>query len=204
MNRKIIINDTDDDDLSDLEDFLSSDSSEDIVQRVRIINDSYVINIDGSLGSVAKYRKVFHILKTAKEGDVVRLSINSYGGCVDSALQLYNALLDTKAKTICDLYVAFSAGLFIVLACDEINIKKFAHAMIHQMSWEMGESKAGEIKSWSDFFDKLNDNVIKEIFKGFLTAKEMEKVLVGKDMWFTEKELVARFSKWIPVRARKA
>ncbi|MEY4508694.1 MAG: hypothetical protein RLZZ450_816 [Pseudomonadota bacterium] len=80
------------------------------------------VPIDGTvdLGLAALLKRVFD-----KHGDagVLLLDINTLGGRVDAAIQMRDALLASKAKTIAYVHPrAISAGALIALACDVIVV----------------------------------------------------------------------------------
>jgi membrane-bound serine protease (ClpP class) len=80
------------------------------------------VPIDGTidLGLAALLKRVFE-----KHGDagVIVLDINTLGGRVDAAIQMRDALLASKAKTVAYVHPrAISAGALIALACDVIVV----------------------------------------------------------------------------------
>ncbi len=80
----------------------------------------YEIAIDGDIDpGLAAY--VARTLKGLKKGDIAFLKIKTFGGRVDSAVTIRDALLDTPATTIAYVdHRAISAGALITLACDTI------------------------------------------------------------------------------------
>lgn len=80
----------------------------------------YKVQIDGTIDKgLAPY--VERILQEAGEGDVVILDIDTLGGLSEAALQIRDALLETKAKTIAFINPrAISAGALISLATHHI------------------------------------------------------------------------------------
>lgn len=80
------------------------------------------VPIDGTvdLGLAALLKRVFE--KHADAG-VLLLDINTLGGRVDAAIQMRDALLASKAKTVAYVHPrAISAGALIALACDVIVV----------------------------------------------------------------------------------
>ncbi len=62
---------------------------------------------------------VKRVLEEHREGETVLLEINTLGGRLDAALVIRDALLATKARTVCWVKPrAISAGALISLACD--------------------------------------------------------------------------------------
>lgn len=172
-----------------------------LVQKTKIIKYEYIINIDNDIGDISQYRKICKILRKAKKNDKVIFILNSFGGYVHTIVQLYNHIIDTKAKTEAILYTAYSATAMIALACDKIIVKKFASMMVHSISGG-ASGKTGEIISQVTFTEKLDKELNEKIYKTFLTDKEMKEVIKGKDFWFSEIELKKRLKKWVPIRRR--
>ena len=64
---------------------------------------------------------VERVMGKAKKGDVIILKIKTFGGRIDAAVRIRDALLDTKATTVAYIdHRAISAGALISLACDTI------------------------------------------------------------------------------------
>ena len=99
-----------------------------------ITHNEYIINIDYDIEPSYFYREAFLILRNAKSDDTIRLVINSYGGYLEPALQFYNLLLNTQAKTIAEIYAAYSSASIIALSCDNIITKDFCSMLIHSLS----------------------------------------------------------------------
>jgi membrane-bound ClpP family serine protease len=80
----------------------------------------YEVPIDGDIDlGLASF--VERVMGEAKPGDVVMLRIKTFGGRIDAAVRIRDALLDTKATTVAYIdHRAISAGALISLACDTI------------------------------------------------------------------------------------
>ncbi len=66
---------------------------------------------------------VQRVLKESKDADLILLDVNTLGGRVDAAIQIRDALLDSKVKTVAFVHPrAISAGALISLACDVIAV----------------------------------------------------------------------------------
>ncbi len=190
MNKKFD-SDTDDTDFE----------TENLIKVEPKTSNVYTVFIDDDVDDPNNYRNIFYKLKQAKKEDKFYLIINSRGGLVRTFTQLYNALQETKAKTVAELYSGYSAGGLIAFSCDELIIKDFGALMIHEIS---GGSigKASEMKPHVDFIDTWNKNIIEKIYKGFLTEKEIGDVNNGKEMWMLKPEIEKRLKKWTPMRKR--
>jgi ATP-dependent protease ClpP protease subunit len=161
----------------------------------------FVINIDEDIAEPKVYRKAFHLLDTASSNDIVKIRINTYGGLIHTANEFCNYLLATPAKTIGEIHTAISAGSMIAFHCDELVVCDYATIMIHACSY--GDAgKVHEIKAQSDFAEKEQKDRFMRTYTGFLTDKEIEEVIKGRDIWLYEDEIKKRVKKWTPMRKR--
>ncbi len=99
---------------------LSRPKPVDPVKLVAGATKVYVVPIHGTIDlGLAPFVK--RVLKGLGPHDVVILDIDTFGGRVDAAVKIRDALLSTKAKTIAFVNRrAISAGALISLACDLI------------------------------------------------------------------------------------
>ncbi len=80
----------------------------------------YELPIDGDI-DLGLSAFVDRVLAEAKEGDVAILRIKTFGGRIDAAVRIRDALLDTEATTVAYIdHRAISAGALIALAADTI------------------------------------------------------------------------------------
>ena len=142
------------------------------------IYDAYIHEI----GAPEMYADLFYVLDTAGEDDVIKLTINSPGGRLDSSLQLYNAIQSANCPVIAEVVgLACSGGSIVMLACNEWNVMKNARIMVHAASGGV-VGKSHEIQASVEFDKKWDAQVFSDIYKGFLTDKEITEVLAGRDM----------------------
>lgn len=175
---------------------------EGIFAKKQYISNHYSFYIDEDIEISSNYRELFNILREAEENDVVTLVINSRGGYLETAVQIYNYLLMTKATTIAEVHTAYSAAAMIALSCDNILLGRFSSMLIHTASSGVG-GKAEDMKRYSDFLNDWNIKICKDVYKGFLTDKEIIQVCEGKEFWLLEEEVMKRLKSWTPVRSRK-
>lgn len=162
-----------------------------IVFTEKIISYVYNINIDNEILGPENYRKVYSVLRKATNMDLINFHVNSVGGTILTFIQLYNLILNTKAKTVAYVYSAVSAAALLVLSCDEVVVTEFSSMMFHSCSWDIGGT-ADQVKGQSDFFSEWNKEILTTVCKSFLSDKEIEKVLDNKEMWFNSKQIKQR------------
>ena len=140
-----------------------------------------------------EYSELCHLLRNANSKEVIRIHINTPGGRLDSATMIIDAIAESDAYIIGVLSGSVaSAGTMIALACDELECSSYLEFMIHYFSGGTG-GKGNEIKAHSNFIDKHMPMVFKKIYSGFLSDKEIEDMIEGKDVWLNGDEVLDRF-----------
>ena len=141
----------------------------------------------------ALYAEMCYTLENTDAKKVV-LKINNGGGHIDSYLSMLESIKRSKATVVADISgTVASAATMITLACDEIVVADYISFMIHSASGGTG-GKIHESKAYMEFSDKLLNEMFFETYKGFLSKKEITKVIEGKDLWMGKKEVLKRFS----------
>ena len=64
--------------------------------------------------------------------------------------QFFHAMLNTKAKIKSIIYNACSAGVYIALCADEIEVTHFGYMMLHNLSSGI-EGKINDVHEYSTF-----------------------------------------------------
>jgi ATP-dependent protease ClpP protease subunit len=146
--------------------------------------------------TIEDYIDFLRELNSAKEIDTVRIHINCYGGDVNVALNIYDALKYTKAQV--EVWVegmAASAASMIMLAAHSWQIFPHSKVMIH--AWTAFQyGKWNELQEQFKFDKEVWENQFKEIYKNFLTDEEITECLRGKDFWFSSDDTIARLNKF--------
>lgn len=148
--------------------------------------------LDENIREPKYYRTVLQGIESLSEGDVVVLSINSYGGKLDGAIAIINAIQDTDADVHASIEgVAASAASLIALAAPSISVSPYATMMVHSATFG-AFGKQSDVISHASFVDKQVRTLMHSVYKDFLTDKELEEVIMGKEMWFDSEEIVRR------------
>ena len=160
--------------------------------------------LDGAIKQPEYYTPLLEAIYHAEPDDTVVLRIDSYGGSVDGALAIIDALENTAAEVHC--YVSgmcASAATIIALSCPNISVSPRSRWMVHHAS--MGSAgKLGEIISHMQFVDQHIRSIMKECYEGFLTPKEIEEVFIGKDIYMTAEEVDTRLRKRVALLNKRA
>ena len=151
------------------------------------------VYITAEIVNPIEYNELCHLLRNATSKETIRLHINTPGGRLDSTTMIIDAISASDAYIIGVLSgnVA-SAGTMIALACDELECSSYLEFMIHYFSGGTG-GKGNEIKAHSNFIDKHMPMIFKKMYAGFLTNKEIEDMIEGKDIWLNGDEVLERF-----------
>lgn len=156
------------------------------------VNRCIKVFLDESIREPKYYRTVLQGIESLGEGDVVLLSINNYGGQLDGAIAIINAIQNTSADVhACIEGVAASAASLIALAAPSISVSPYATMMVHSATFG-AFGKQSDVISHASFVDKQVRSLMHSVYRDFLTDKELEEVIMGKEMWFDSEEIVRR------------
>lgn len=82
------------------------------------------------------------VIDTLQPDEELVLEINSVGGHVDAAAEIYSVIEKLKNPTKAEIQsLAASAASYFPLACDRVEIALPAQMMIHCASWNVGGNK---------------------------------------------------------------
>lgn len=73
--------------------------------------------------------------------------------------------------------------------------------MIHEASWGV-VGKGSNNKSQNDFHVKQTEKLVRKVYEGFITQKEIESVLTGTEFWFDSDEIQSRVDKMLKVKEK--
>lgn len=164
---------------------------------VPIINkgNHYDVYLTNTIGYPEYYTELIDLLSNVEPYHTVTLHINNGGGVIDSAFMVIDAIINCESEITAKIYgTVASASTIIALACDEIITSRFLSFMIHNYSTGM-QGKGHELKAYQNFTDRELNRAFKEIYEGFLSEKEMDEVIEGRDIWLNEDEVQERWTK---------
>ena len=102
-------------------------------------------------------------IQTLKPGEELVLEINSIGGHVDAAAEIYAILSKLSNPTRAEIQsMAASAASYFPLACDRVEIALPAQMMIHCASWGVGGNKHDH--RWTAQQLDVTDNSILDVY----------------------------------------
>lgn len=179
---------------------LRDEPSKQMHERPRngIIVDVY---FDGVIEEPELFRELFKKIRVLTDQDELHLHVSSPGGDVNTAIQIYHELMGCKARTVAHAYHAYSGATFLVLACDEIRVYQYGTFMCHNVAYGV-QGKGSEAKTMVNFVNRTSETLIRDMYHGFLTTDEIDRILKDEDFWFDSDEMIARLKTWIPRRYR--
>jgi ATP-dependent protease ClpP protease subunit len=175
----------------ELDDILSEEEKNLIQTTQGLDQKFYYINIDKEIEEPSKYRLIFDVLRTAREQDIVTIIVNTPGGRGDTLSQLLYYVDSCKAHTICELHQGYSAGAYFPFICDEVQLHHFSTMMFHEGSYVM-YGKSNEHSDYAEYSKKEDERMLRKFCTGFLTVKEIEEIMKGKDLYLDSDEIQKR------------
>jgi len=169
-----------------------------------ITSNVYKYNLDTTLEEPQDFRDLTHLLDTAEEQDTIVIRVNTYGGDIYSMISIINSIQNSKALVIAEVALASSAGSFIALACDDCGSLQFSEWFFHEVQSHNRGSTSDQIKSLS-FRHKTQKHLMEELYKGFMTDEEIEKLCKGeiRDWEMDYIEANERLVKWREYKLQK-
>ena len=156
---------------------------------------TYNIYLNEEIIEADKYSKLFNLLRSVGEYDVVKIYINSPGGNLFTGVQLISCMKHSMAHIITILDgQAMSLAPLILFAGDEIQISENSMIMFHHYS-SYGGGKGNEQLSSATAMNDFYRNTLLKYGKPFLEDDEIESVMNGQDLYFGDDEINRRIEK---------
>lgn len=150
--------------------------------------------ISGEITSCEEYTDWFDTIRNCGPDDTIMLHINSGGGDLFTAIQFMRVLAETDAKVLASVEGAcMSAATMIFLCADTWMISEHSMFMFHNYSGGT-IGKGGEMYQQLIHERKWSENLVKGIYKDFLSEEEIISILDNKDIWMDGKEVMKRLN----------
>lgn len=177
------------------EDFKDLEPNAYLIDSVQ--SNLYKFDIDEDFETPSQVRDLIRLLDTQEESDTTILRVNIYGGHAFTMISVMDAIRHSKGQVIAQVVHASSAGSLLSLVCDDCYTVPYGEWYIHEMqSGHYGDTsyQAKKIK----FLTKTQRRLFEEVYKGFLTDKEIDDLCEGRirDYSFDEVEANERLEKW--------
>lgn len=162
----------------------------------QITINHHQIFLDEEISDPMYYRSIINTITTSNPGDVLEIVLNYYGGRLDAAGAIVEAIHSCKAQVKCVVIGAcMSAATLIMLACPEIHITDSARVMVHQCTFG-AYGQASHVKAQVDYVHRVETRMMRDAYAGFLTFDELDELENGREFWFdadeTEKRIQSR------------
>ena len=156
------------------------------------LHDLYLV---GEIRDPGYYVQWYEVIRTARQQDIIVIHINSSGGNGWTALQLMRAMGECEGTVIASVEgMCMSAATFILLSANRVEISNHSMFMFHNFSG-VAAGKGGEMFAQVEASKKWSTNILKEVYKDFLTEDEIESLLNSRDMWMDSDEVIVRMKK---------
>ncbi len=153
------------------------------------VSDYY---LSGYLHKPEDYIEWFDHIRNAAPTDVIVLHINCFGGDLYTAIQFIRVMNECEGTIVASIEGAcMSAATMIFLQADEVEISKHSAFMFHNYSGGT-IGKGGEMIDQLTYERSWSENLLKDVYADFLTQKEIESMLNGKDLWMNSDEVLHR------------
>ena len=159
-----------------------------------VVHNKFEFSLDEDIKEPSYYRNLIEVLNNATEQDLVVLNINSFGGHLDSAISIIDALRNTRANTLAWISgSAYSAAGLMALSCQNVEVGEFATFMCHNSQYGLG-GYTTDIKDRALFEHKVTSKIMQSVYRFFLSPEEIESVLMNKTIWMDSDEIIERLS----------
>lgn len=157
---------------------------------------TYTVNINQEFGDCHTFDEVISLLNVATPDDLVIFNINSCGGQLFSLIALKNAIKMSMCQIEMRLLgeASSAASALFLTDADRYIVGENSMMMIHNMICGTGYSDTYKIIDRAKYNEKMNDRFVKETYKDFLTDKEIESVLNGKEIYLEDFEIEQRLN----------
>lgn len=165
-----------------------------IVNNPRMQN-IYSVYLNGQVCASHYYREFFNLLRNAEQSDNFIIYLNNSGGYVHTGIEIINSMKACHGT----IYIVISGPIYsmapiIALHGDKIYVEDDTHMMFHSYSGGM-MGKQHEMEADLKGHKALYNQQFKSTVKGFLTAKEVNDILNGKDLYIRRNSILKRLKK---------
>ena len=146
--------------------------------------NTYNISIWDSIEEYEHYDKLLKAMSKITEKDTVTLNVSTPGGRCDIGYMLIDRIMRLPCKVdVVVPYPTYSMGAIMALCGSSLEIKPGGFLMFHDYSTGIGRSKGNEIFKQTEAYVETFAHKFNSICQPFLTKKECEDVLQGKDLY---------------------
>ena len=157
---------------------------------IPIVNE-YSLYLSEFSEKMPEFASILNELRNANPDDIIKIFINSPGGCVSEGKAIINTLQSIGANIQTELIAhAYSMGALLFCIGDRRVIYENSSIMFHNYSAGIS-GKGHEIEQRVIHLSENLESFFKSILIG-LTDEEIDSLIDGKDFWFSAKEMCQR------------
>jgi ATP-dependent protease ClpP protease subunit len=161
----------------------------------RPIANVHEFYLSGEIESPENYIEWIQTIRHSTQADIIKIYINSGGGSIDTTIQLLRAMTETEATVITSVEgMCASAATMIFLQGDSFEVSEYSTFMFHTYSGG-AIGKGGEMWEQLQHEKKWSENLLRNIYKDFLTEREITSLLENKDIWMDGTEVIKRLKR---------
>jgi len=144
----------------------------------------YDISIWDDIEKYEDYEKLLEELDKIGKEDHVFLYVSSPGGRCDIGFMLIDRIMALECPVeVVVSYPTYSMGAIMALCGDNLDIEPGGFLMFHDYSSGGGRSKGNEQLKHAEAYKETFNYKFNTICQPFLTKKECDEVLNGKDLY---------------------
>lgn len=144
------------------------------------------------------YAELFHILRSAKFGDIIYIYINSPGGDINTLCSFSSVIEETNASVI--TYVdgsADSAAFVLAFMGDEIVFSEFSQMMAHYISMSINKTNMANLEKYARNTKIMYKGMLKKYCSKVLSEEEINSICEnGTEIHLSSEECKERLLKW--------
>lgn len=164
---------------------------------------SHDIYLSGAIEAPENYIEEFEAIRHMSPNDQCIIHINTPGGYCSTAIQFIRCIKESEGAIMASIEgECKSAGTFIMLACDEWSVSEYSEVMCHNYS-AGAYGKGNELWEKAQHEYRWSTEMLRGIYKDFLTEDEIDKLLDGKDYYFTPEETADRLERVAEARNKE-
>jgi ATP-dependent protease ClpP protease subunit len=176
----------------DLADIFGKQTKQDDKSFCKPIVHIHEFYLSGVIESADAYIQWFDTIRHAGSNDAIKIYINSYGGDINTAIQMLRILNDTEATVIVSIEGAcMSAATMVLMVADSVEVSPHSQIMFHNYSGGT-IGKGSDMHSQIEFERMWSIKLMNGVYEDFLSKEEIQKLLDGSDLWMDGDEVVKR------------
>lgn len=143
----------------------------------------YTISIWDSIEEFEDYDKLLETLSGITKKDAVALYVSTPGGRCDIGFNLYDRIVELPCQVdVVIPYPTYSMGAILALSGNSLKLNPGSFLMFHDYSTG-SRGKGNEMFKSTEAYCEIFNYRFNAICQPFLTKKECEDVLQGKDLY---------------------